>query len=267
MGKKTGKNIVVITGASSGIGQEFAIQLDSLLYRTDEIWMIARRKERMKELSKLLNIPAKIIPMDLSDEKEVAAFARMLEAEEPRIRMLINCAGFGLMGRVDELSIKEQTAMLKVNCEALTQITWYCLPYMEKNSRLIQLASSAAFLPQTKFAVYAATKSYVLSFSMALREELKKKGIWVTAVCPGPVETEFFGIAEKYGSTLAVKKLTIVPVCRVVKQALRDARDKKAVSVCSLPIKAFHVVSKILPHEWILGIMSLMYGMEKKQEK
>lgn len=260
MSKKAGKNIVIITGASSGVGQEFAMQLDSLLYKTDEIWLIARRKERMKELSKLLDIPTKVIPMDVTDEKEMHAFTKILEIEEPKIRMLINCAGFGLMGRVDELSLEEQTAMLKVNCEALTQMTWYCIPYMEKNSRLIQLASSAAFLPQTKFAVYAATKSYVLSFSTALRGELKQKGIWVTSVCPGPVETEFFDIAEKYGSTLAIKKLTMVPVSRVVRQALRDSRDKKAISVYSLPIKGFHVISKILPHSWILGIMSMMYG-------
>ena len=266
MGSKTGKNIVIITGASSGIGQEFAMQLDALLYRTDEIWLVARRKERMKELSKLLNVPAKIIPMDVTGAGEMQAFAKLLESEKPKIRLLVNCAGFGYMGRFDELGIGEQTAMLRVNCEALTQMTWYCLPYMERNSRVIQLASSAAFLPQRKFAVYAATKSYVLSFSMALREELRKKGIWVTAVCPGPVETEFFDIAEKYGSTLAVKKLTMVPADRVVRQALRASRDKKAVSVCSLPIKCFHVLSKALPHAWILWIMNRMYGLEKKQE-
>ena len=99
---------------------------------------------------------------------------------------------------------------------------------------------------------------------MALREELKKKGIWVTAVCPGPVETEFFDIAEKYGSTLAIKKLTMVPVSKAVTQALRDSRDKKAVSVCSLPIKAFHVIAKVLPHTWMLGIMSMMYGKDEE---
>ncbi len=264
MGKKKGKNIIIITGASSGIGQEFAVRLDTLLYKADEIWLIARREERLKELARLMDIPARILPMDVADEEGIKNFAQILAEEEPKIRMLVNCAGFGLMGRVDSLSLEEQVAMLKVNCEALTKITWHCLPYMKKNSRLIQLASSAAFLPQKKFAVYAATKSYVLSFSMALREELKKKGIWVTAVCPGPVETEFFDIAEKYGSTLAIKKLTMVPVSKAVTQALRDSRDKKAVSVCSLPIKAFHVIAKVLPHTWMLGIMSMMYGKDEE---
>lgn len=258
MSKEARKNIVIITGASSGLGQEFAIQLNRLLHKTDELWLIARRKERMNELAKLLDIPTKVIPMDVTDEQEILSFKKLLEIEEPAIRLLINCAGYGLMGRFDELSIEEQVGMIRVNCEALTKITWYCVPYMHKNSRIIQLASSAAFIPQKHFAIYAASKSYVLSFSRALREELRKKGIWVTAVCPGPVETEFFGIAEKYGSTLAVKKLTIVSPQRVVKKALRDARDKKAISVCSAPIKAFHVVTKIVPEAWILGIVNLL---------
>lgn len=258
MGKVSKKNIVIITGASSGLGQEFAIQLDRLLHRTDEIWLIARRKERMQELSKLLEMPTKIIPMDVTNEQDMLAFKSLLEAEEPAIRMLINCAGFGLMGKFDEISIEEQIGMLKVNCEALTRMTWYCVPYMHKNSRIIQLASSAGFFPQKHFAVYAASKSYVLSFARAIREELKGKGIWVTAVCPGPVETEFFDIAEKYGSTLAVKKLTIVTPDKVVKTAIRDARDKKAISVCSVPIKAFHMITKIVPDELIFGVINLL---------
>lgn len=254
MSIKEKKNIVIITGASSGLGLEFALQLDLILHKTDEIWLIARRKERLLELEKLLDTPVKIIPMDVTDEHDMHAFEKILEIENASIRLLINCAGFGLMGRFDSLSMEEQLSMLSVNCEALTRITYYCIPYMKKNSRIIQLASSAAFLPQKNFAIYAATKSYVLSFSMALREELKEKKIWVTAVCPGPVETEFFDIAEKYGTTLAVKKITMVSAQRVVKQALLDSHDKKAMSVCSLPIKAFHVITKLLPHSFILNM-------------
>lgn len=255
MSIKTKKNIVIITGASSGLGLEFAIQLDQILHSTDELWLIARRKERLEELEKLLDIPVRIIPMDVTDEKDMAAFKNLLQRENAAIRLLINCAGFGLMGRFESLSIEEQQAMLEVNCKALTCMTYYCIPYMKKNSRIIQLSSSAAFLPQKNFAVYAATKSFVLSFSMALRTELSKKGIWVTAVCPGPVETEFFDIAEKYGTTLAIKKITMVSSQRVVKLALMDSHDRKAVSVCSLPIKAFRVVSKLIPHSFILKIV------------
>lgn len=254
MSKHAKKNIVIITGASSGLGQEFALQLDLLLYQTDEIWLIARRKERLEELSKFMDTPVRIIPMDVTDEQERRGLKEMLAAENAVIRLLINCAGFGLMGAFDRLDKEEQLAMLDVNCKALTAITYDCIPYMKKNSRIIQLASSAAFLPQKDFAVYAATKAYVLSLSRGLREELKPKKIWVTAVCPGPVETEFFDIAERYGTTLAVKKITMVSPQRVVKQALMDSYNKKALSVCSLPIKAFHVLSKCMPHSLLLGI-------------
>lgn len=255
MGKK---KIIIITGASSGLGQEFAFQLDKIMHGLDEVWLIARRKERLAELAKLLDTPAKIISMDVAKEQDNRAFKELLERENVSIRMLINCAGFGLMGRFEDLDMEEQIGMLEVNCKALTWLTYECIPYMCKNGRIIQLASSAAFAPQKNFAVYAATKSYVLSFSRSLREELKEKSIWVTAVCPGPVETEFFDIAEKYGSTLAVKKLTLVSPQRVVKEALLDSHDRRALSVCSLPIKAFGILSKTVPHGWILQVMNLL---------
>lgn len=150
--------------------------------------------------------------------------------------------------------------MIRLNCEALTNITHRIIPYMQKNSRIIQLASSAAFLPQLDFAVYAATKSYVLSFSRALREELKGKGIYVTAVCPGPVDTPFFDIAEKTGTTLSIKKYTMVKPGRVVSLALRDSYRKRAMSVCSLPIQAFGVLAKLMPHGALLKAMTVLKG-------
>ncbi len=249
------KKIVIITGASSGLGQEFAFQLDKIFHALDEIWLIARRKERLTELGRLLDLPAKPVVMDVTKEQDIQDFVEMLERENVSVRMLVNCAGYGLMGQFDALDIGEQLGMLEVNCKALTRLTYECIPYMCRNGRIIQLASSAAFVPQKNFAIYAATKSYVLSFSRALREELKEKSIWVTAVCPGPAETEFFDIAEKYGTTLAVKKLTIVSPKRVVKDALLDSYDKKALSVCSFPIKAFGILSKVIPHGCILHIM------------
>lgn len=252
------KKIIIITGASSGLGQEFAFQLDEICDDLDEMWLIARREERLVELAKLLRVPAKVIAMDVTKEQDISAFRKELETEAVSVRMLINCAGYGLMGRFDRMGMEEQLGMLEVNCKALTRLTYECIPYICRNGRIIQLASSAAFVPQTDFAIYAATKSYVLSFSRALREELKEKSIWVTAVCPGPVETEFFDIAEKYGSTLAIKKLAIVSPQRVVKEALLDSYDKKALSVCSLPIKAFHVFTKIVPHGWILRLLGLL---------
>lgn len=257
MGKK---KIIIITGASSGLGQEFAFQLDKIMHRLDEVWLIARRKERLEELAKLLDTPAKIISMDVAKEQDNRAFKELLERENVSIRMLINCAGFGLMGRFEDLDMEEQIGMLEVNCKALTWLTYECIPYMCKNGRIIQLASSAAFAPQKNFAVYAATKSYVDSFSLALREELKDREIYVTSICPGPVDTPFFDIAERHGSTLSVKKLTLVTPERVVEQALRDACLKRPRSVCSWPIQAFGVLCKILPHPWITSVIRTLKG-------
>lgn len=126
-----------------------------------------------------------------------------------------------MMGDFTAVPIKEQTGEVDLNCRALLEVTYGCLPICGPRAWIIQLASSAAFLPQPGFSVYAATKSFVLSFSKALRAELKERQIYVTAVCPGSVKTEFFEVAEHYASTLAMKQYTMVEADRVVKDALR----------------------------------------------
>lgn len=252
------KNIAVITGASSGIGMEFAFQIDCLFTKFDEIWLIARREERLKEVSKLLDTKTKIIPMDVANKEHMDSFYELLKEEKPRIRMLINGAGFGLMGSVENIPIEKQLQMIDVNVRALTDMTYACLPYLVKNARVIQLASAAAFLPQKNFAVYAAGKSYVLSFSRALSEELRKKQIYVTAVCPGPVETEFFDHADTYGHSITLKEKTMVSADRVVKKALCDSMRKKQMSVCSPLMQAFMILTKVFPHKVIFFIMRFL---------
>lgn len=252
-------NIAIITGASSGLGREFAKQIDSKVGNSiDQIWLIARRIERLEELSKSLRKKTRIIKMDITNELYMQQFSEMLSIERPVVKMLINCAGFGLLGHFSDNSLDEQLGMLDVNCKALTKMSYYVIPYMKRNSRMIQLASSAAFLPQPNFAVYAATKSYVLSFSYALGEELRDSGIIVTAVCPGPIKTEFFEIAEKYGANLAVKKLTMVEAPGVVKAALKASAKRRSISVYSPLIKSFHVLTKILPVKLVLILLRTM---------
>lgn len=252
------KTIVIITGASSGIGREFALQIDAHLRKTDEIWLIARNKQKLKALAAQLRNNIRVLGMDITSPAQIDRLEDMLEEEHCRIRMLVNSAGYGVFGDVTSLSRREQLGMVEVNCEALTAVTRCCLPFMSKGSRIIQMASSAAFVPQPGFAVYAATKAYVDSFSLALGAELQDRGIYVTSVCPGPVNTPFFDIAEQYGNSLAVKKLTLVTAEKVVKQALQDACRKKRRSVCSLPIQAFCVACKLVPHAWIIKIIKWM---------
>lgn len=257
------KNIILITGASSGIGKEFALQIDLHFHNVDEIWLISRRKELLHRTAKALQHKTRVIAMDITKEAQIERLTDMLTEHHACIRMLINCAGYGLMGDFADAETEEgipkgQLDMVRLNCEALTHMTYCCIPFMKKGSRIIQLASSAAFLPQPGFAVYAASKAYVLSFSRALGEELLNRGIYVTSVCPGPVDTPFFEIAEKNGSTLAIKKLTMVTADKVVAQALRDSYNRHSLSVCSLPMKAFYIMTKRIPHRWILFVMGYL---------
>ena len=255
--RKKRKNIILITGASSGMGREFARQLDAGLDSVEEFWLIARRRTQLEELAGQLKHRARILPMDLTLSEEMNALQRHLARECPVIRMLINCSGYGVMGNFAMLEKEEQAGMIDLNCRALTEMTHICLPFMKKGSRIIQLASSAAFLPQPGFAVYAAGKAYVLSFSRALGEELCSQGIYVTAVCPGPVDTPFFERAEQKASTLAIKKYTMVKAEKVVRDALKASAKRRSISVCCLPIKAFFLLTKLLPHSVILHILRL----------
>ncbi len=274
-------NIIIITGASSGIGMEFALQMDNHFDNIDEFWLVARNRSRLTELAKAMGHRTRIFAMDITkrenldmlesmvSEREAADNAGFekeanenirngISGEQHIVRMLVNCAGYGMMGNFAGQNRDTALGMIRLNCEALTDLTHRMIPYMKRNSRIIQMASSAAFLPQPDFAVYAATKSYVLSFSRALGEELKSRGIYVTSVCPGPVDTPFFDIAESTGSTLAVKKYTMVSADRVAALALRASWKKRSMSVCSLPIKAFWMLTKSLPHGALLTIIGQM---------
>ncbi len=257
-------NVIIITGASSGIGMEFAMQLDDYFSNIDEFWLIARSKKNLREVASVLRHRTEIFAMDITKEEALDELETLTRENGVCVRMLINCAGYGMMGAFKEQSLKEALGMVRLNCEALTSITHRMIPFMKRGSRIIQMASSAAFLPQPDFAVYAATKSYVLSFSRALGEELKPLGIYVTSVCPGPVDTPFFDIAEQHGTTLAIKKYTMVDAERVAEQALRDSYFKHPVSVCSFPIQGFAVLAKYVPHSIMLRCMRMLKTIERE---
>ena len=145
--------------------------------------------------------------------------------------------------------------MIDVNCRALTKMTLMILPYMKKGSRILNISSGASFCPQPGFTVYAATKAYVTSFSRGLAEELKKDGIIVTAVCPGPVDTEFFEVSGTNNSK--AKQATMVSAQDVVRTALLDAKMKKPVSVHGTLMKGARIAGKLMPENVIF------YAMDK----
>lgn len=248
--------IAIVTGASSGIGREFVNQLEHFYKGLDEIWVIARREERLQELKKNAKTYVRIFAGDMTEDLIYKQVLNRLENQRPNVRMLVNAAGFGKYGTVEEIAEEDkklQLKMIDLNCRGLTQMITTCLPYMSKGSRIINLASAAAFCPQSGFAVYAASKSYVLSFSRALNEELKEREIYVTAVCPGPVQTEFFD--ESGFSDSFTKESVMVQAKGVVTQALVDSREKKDMSVYGTLMKGAEVAAKVLPHKFVMKAM------------
>ena len=243
--------IALITGASSGLGREFARQIPKLYQNLDEIWVVARRAERLNELEMELKVPVRIFDGDLNQDYIYKKLGIALGKSHANV--LVNAAGYGKIGTFCEYGWKEETGMVDLNCRSLTRMTALCLPYMHCGSRIVNLSSAAAFGPQPGFAVYAATKSYVYSLSMALGRELKGSGIYVTAVCPGPVDTEFFDHTGK--EVASVKKKFRADAKDVVRKALIDSARGKKISVYGLSMKAAWVASKIVPDSVIVAVM------------
>ena len=253
MERTVNKKIAIITGASSGMGREFVRQVAKGCRELDEIWVIARRRERLEQLqSKIAECPLRILVADLATMEGIERLRALLEAQRPRVHVLVNAAGYGMIGQVAEMSLGDSTGMIDLNCRGLTAVTQVVLPYVREGGHIIMMASSAAFCPQPKFAVYAASKAYVESYSRALNRELRHRRIRVTAVCPGPVATEFFGKAETYHSVALYKKLTMAKADRVVSQAMKDAAAGKDMSVYGWLMKGFRILCKVLPRSFII---------------
>lgn len=257
--------IAVITGASSGMGREFARQIPKLYRQLDEIWVVSRRTDRLKELEKESTVPVRIFDGDLKRDYIYERIEKELDRKSAKIRMLVNAAGYGKMGAFDAIPLSEQLGMVDLNLKALTKMTGICLPFMDRGSRIVNVSSAAAFCPQPGFAVYAAGKSYVYRFSLALREELKRKGILVTAVCPGPVETEFFRISGELPGNL--KKTVRADAASVVRQALKDAARGKSVSVYGTSMKAARVLCKLLPDVLLAAVMARVNHISESDGK
>lgn len=252
------KYIALVTGASSGMGREFVRQIAAGYPSLDEIWVLARRLPALQELKEELPLKQlKLLPLDLSKKEDLEELEEALKKERPLIRLLVNSAGCGRGGVIADQSWKDVCQMLDVNCRALTAVTMICLPYLRKGSRILQMDSGSAFLPQPGFAIYAASKSYVLSFDQALGAELKDKGITVTSICPGPVDTEFFHTG---GITLSPwKRMFLAKPEKVVRKALFDGEARRSLSIYGCSIKIVHVLGKLLPHKLLVKLMAKLF--------
>ena len=244
------KKVALITGASAGLGVEFARQLSR---RGHRLVLAARRKERLEALAKELG-NARAVAIDLSKKDAAAKLLADIEANGETVDLLVNNAGFGLIGRFAELDAKRERQMIDLNVGALTDLCRAIAPQMikRKSGAILNVASTAAFQPRPKMAVYIATKAFVLSLTEALHEELKPHGIHVTCLCPGPTRTEFGDVAGFGGNGMFDRVAMSSP--EVVKIGLKALDSNHAVAVAGLINKIGAASTRFAPRSVVRKI-------------
>ena len=242
----------MITGASAGIGKELACQLAPDAHA---LVLVARRIERIDALkADLLREHPKLsvftYGLDLADESATDDFLRWLNENNLRVNLLINNAGLGDHGEFEKADWAKTRRMLDVNITALTKLTHHLLPMLRsfEHAAILNVSSIASFVPIPDMAVYAATKAYVTSFSESLRAELRGTGVSVTALCPGPVETEFGKVAKRdSGGDVVAPEFFKVPVEQVAHEALRAVAHDRARVVPGLLIAVVMAIACAVP--------------------
>ena len=247
-------NIAIVTGASSGMGREFVLQLSEYV-RPDEIWAIARREDALEKLKSECSIPVRPIVLDLCREESFRELEQLLSAEKPHVELLVNAAGFGKFGFYGEIPVEDECRMIDLNCKALLRMTRLTLPYMGWGSHLLQLDSLSAFQPVPYITTYGATKAFVLSYSRAMNRELKEQGIRCMAMNPGWVKTKFFRHAFTTNGSKVQYFDRLYEAKDVVKTGLRDLyRSKKDYSVHGYPVRTQVRLVKLLPHSLVMNV-------------
>lgn len=239
--------IAVISGASSGMGLEFAKALD--LYGLDELWLIAKNDGLLEKNTTDFKTKLRLLPVDLTNQDAFSYISEEYQKSNVEISYLICSAGVGFNGDFRDISEKQIALTISLNCTALSLLIKVSQPYLTSGSRVINIASGSGFTPQPSFAVYAASKSYVISLSRALGHEMRKQKVYFTAVCPGPVDTSFFSSLE---NVKEYKKKYLISPQKVALGSLKAAKRKKKVYTPTFSMKAVHLASKLLPTSLIL---------------
>jgi uncharacterized protein len=247
-------SIALITGASAGLGVDFARQLAA---KGKRLVLVARRKDRLEALANELG-NARAVGLDLIEAGAVDRLMADLAAHDEQVELLVNNAGFGLTGRFDQLDGKRQRQIIDLNCGALTELAHAVLPGMvgRKSGSILNVASTAAFQPGPGMAVYFATKSYVLSLSEALHEEVKRHGVTVSALCPGPTATEFGEVAG-FGQSNLLEKVA-ADSASVVRAGLTGIAKGKAVIIPGLMNKSTAQAHRFFPRSWVRKVAGML---------
>ncbi len=252
----------LITGASSGIGVDLARQLAA---RGHGVTLVARREDRLKDLAAKLRVEygirAEALGCDLLDPAARDALPARVEELGLTVSVLVNNAGFGTAGAFIRLDPQRETEMVRLNCEAVVALTAAYAPQMAARDRgaILVVASSAGVQPIPRQATYAASKAFALSFAEALHVELRPKGVSVTALCPGPVKTEFATVADMEAAFANAPGFSVVSAEECARQAIDGLDNNKRVVTPGLAIRAVGIAGRYTPHSVLLPLMKRMY--------
>ena len=251
--------IGVVTGASSGLGREYVRRI-AAGWKCDEIWVIARRKERLEALAADCPVKVRVLAYDITDIASIKEIESLLKEEKPVVKIFVQAAGSGKIGSWSDLSIEEENTMIDLNCRAAVDMTKIIVPFMKQGSRIIEICSTAAFQPIPYLSVYAASKAFLYRYTRALRVELSDKGIIVTAVCPYWIkDTEFIAKAKQSENSSYIKSFPLATLqSTVVSKSLRDSRMGFAVSTPGLVCALDRIVGKLLPSDAMMGAWEII---------
>ncbi len=248
------KNIAIITGASSGIGKQY-FQTLVAKEKFDEVWVIARSKEKLEALQADTDTPLRVFALDLSKTESTDEIAQVLNEEKPSIKYLVCASGFGRFCAIEEDDPAVLQNMVDLNCRSIVGMTTACYNHMAKDGAMILVASVAAFQPIPYIATYAATKAFVLSYGRALNKELRKsRGARCLCVCPFWTKTAFFDRAET--EKRVVKKYVVMyEPKQIVEKTFKDLKKKKRdVSIYGATAKGQTLLVKLFPHRFVMWV-------------
>lgn len=246
--------IGIITGASSGLGREFALQAFEY-YDLDELWLAARREDAMRALAESMpDKVCRIFPCDLRDLAAIDALIAAIETEKPEIRLLVNNAGLGYLDDFEKVDREKDIAMCDVNMRAPTLLTAAAIPYMPRGAAIIFVSSIAAFAPNPRMSVYCSTKAYIQSLAKSLRYELAPRGINVLALYPCPMNTEFLTVGGIEGRSRTFDKLPRCDPHKAARAALARAAKGKGSHTPLALMKFYRFLAKVTPHNLIMPL-------------
>lgn len=248
-------NIAVITGASSGLGVEYAKTVIELYPHLDEIWLVARRKERLEKFALEHNeVKIRPVALDLSKDESYDELEDLLTKENATIEVLINNAGYEKTGLLKSMDKSNVLSMIDLNVKGFTMINRVCLPFMKKGSIGIMTCSISSFSPVPKQAVYSASKAYVRYLSRAINAEVKKDGINILAMCPGNMDTE---MNPKGGNSQSdkVDKLPFLNMKVITRKSIELAKKGQAIYTPGGLYKLYRFASKVLPSALMVKVI------------